>query len=226
MEKQILYVGFSRSIVFFRIGSLIIRLAENGNSWKNLKTWFNLFHSSHVFLIYPAHRFRPFYLVSEAAGQQIRFMSQFNFEKHSLITKLYKLEVDLLMYKAIKMYSEIHAGAPYAFLENLGIAWVRIVRLILGRSIANPFGSGEGAQKCSELIIRNVVLRILAAQNIDLNALSIIILKDRKHELPKDIENIGVRDVYEILEWFVTNELAERVENLEPQRVESLRPAA
>lgn len=205
MGKRILYVGLSRPKTF-KIGSVLIRWAESPKELFNPQSWFALFNSSHVFSLFPAHPRRPFYLVNEAAGTMVRWISQPHFEDHAAILNLYRFEFDEATYRLIRTYGELHAGAPYAFAENIGIAFVRVVKLITGKTIANPFGAGEGIQKCSELIIRNIVSRVAALPQLRTD-----LFNERGHVLPSDIEVIGVRDIYEVLEYLADGLVCERV---------------
>jgi hypothetical protein len=147
-------------------------------------------------------------------------MSQPHFEDHAAILKLYKFNFELLEYKALKLYGELHSGAPYSFLENLGIAWVRLVQLFTGRTVRNPFGIGEGAQKCSELVMRNVILRFLRSYDIDLDALSLLIYAKEGYHLTLDVDTIGVRDIFIVLEYMADEGLIEKVPVTDAMRVE------
>jgi hypothetical protein len=197
MQKRTLFVGLSRPRKF-KVGSFLIRFVE-GN-------WGSLYPASHAFSITPSHPGRPFYLVNEAAGSMVRFVSQPHFEDHAEITALYRFEFDKPTYNLIRTYGELHAGAPYAFLENLGIAFVRVAKLF-GKAIPNPFGSGEGAQKCTELVIRNIVSRVASLKDLQTD-----LYNERGHLLPADIESMGVRDIFEILEFLADGNLCERAD--------------
>lgn len=207
MGKRILYVGLSRSKSRWKIGSFLIRFVETPRSLFNPQSWAALYHSSHAFIVYPAHSNRPFYLVNEAAGAMVRFVSQPHFDDHAQITRLYKFEFDRAVYKRIQTYGELHLGAPYAFLENAGIVLVRLAKLFGGRQILNPFGVGDRAQKCTELVVRNVLSHVVA-----LDELPLALLQERGHVLPEDVELIGVRDIEEILEYLADGDLCERVD--------------
>lgn len=220
-DKRILYVGLSAPHDKKKIGSVLIRWAEQPKTW-NPRTWFKLWFASHTFIIFPAHRFRPFYLVNEAAGTQVRWLSQPHFESHAAILKLYKFTFSRLEYKALKLYGEFHSGAPYSFKENIGIAWVRLVKLFTGKTVANPFGSGEGAQKCSELVVRNVFARVLKSHNLDLKLFSVMLYNSRGHFFPADIDSVGVLDISEGLEHMVELGWCEAVDVSDPMRVEPL----
>ncbi len=220
MNERILFVGLSAPHDKKKIGSLIIRWAEQPKELLSPSSWFKLWFASHTFIVFPAHRYRPFYLVNEAAGTMVRWIAQPHFEDHAEVVRLYKFKFDRLEYKALKLYGELHSGAPYSFMENVGIAWVRLVKLLTGKTVRNPFGSGEGAQKCSELVMRNVILRFLQPKNIDLKALSILIWNERGYELPTDIDTIGVLDIYEVLELMADAGFCERVPADDPMRVE------
>jgi len=207
-EKRILFVGLSSPHDKKKIGSLIIRWAEATHNW-NPKTWFQLFFASHVFVIYPAHPKRPFYLVNEAAGTMIRWISEPFFKDHAEILRLYKFEFNEEDYREVKNYGSLQSGAPYALGENLGIAWVRLCFWFNVR-VKNPFVSGEAAQKCSELALRNVVLKKLSERKFGMGKL-VEVLREKNFEFPPDIDTVGVRDIYEALEWMSDEGLCERV---------------
>lgn len=197
-EKRILYVGLSCPHDKKKIGSLLIRWAEATHTW-NPKTWFSLFFASHVFIAYPAHVRRPFYLVNEAAGTMLRWMSEPYFKDHAAIESLYEFEFNEADYREVKNYGSLQSGAPYALKENIGIAWVRLLFWFNIR-VANPFSIGEKAQKCSELALRNVILKKLACEGLGMDAI-LEALREINFEFPLDIDMVGVRDIYMALEW-------------------------
>ena len=215
-----LYVGLSAPDDKKKIGSILIRWAEQPKTF-DPRTWFKLWFASHTFIIFPAHHYRPFYLVNEAAGASVRWISQPHFEDHAEIVKLYRFKFPMLEYKALKLYGELHSGTPYSFMENLGIGWVRLVKLFTQKTVRNPFGSGEGAQKCSELVIRNVVLRFLRAKSMDIKELSVAVYNDRGYKLGTDLDSIGVLDIFEVLEYMAGQGWIERVDPNDPMRVQS-----
>lgn len=214
-----LYVGLSAPDDKKKLGSILIRWAEQPKSL-DPRSWFKLWFASHTFIVFPAHRYRPFYLVNEAAGTSVRWISQPHFEAHAEIVRLYRFKFSRLQYKALKLYGELHSGAPYSFMENVGIGVVRLVKLFTGRTIANPFGSGEGAQKCSELVVRNVVLRFLKEKDLDMKDLSVAVWNERGYALGTDLDTIGVLDIFEILEFMADQGWCARVDADDPMRAE------
>lgn len=211
--KRPLYVGFSTPHDRSKIGATIIRWFEAENRvWWNPKSWVDFFFASHIFNIFPHDNRRPFYMVSEAAGSQVRFMSQMNFEKHAEVLALYKFEFDEIVFDEILTYSEAKAGTPYAFLENLGIAVVRVWGFLTGRRMANPWAKGDRAQKCSELVWRNVVARL---PGVTLKGLSVSIYNETGEMLPADVDLLGVRDMFHILEFLADKNLCVRMDDNE-----------
>lgn len=201
-EQRVVYVGLSRHHKWWAIGSFLIRWWEHPKNW-NPASWFGLFHSSHVFMIFPANKRRDFYMVSEAAGSSVRFMSEMNFVKHAKITKLYELRFPKSVYDKMKTYSEQYAGNQYATWENIGIVIAKILK-----KAVNPFDDGDRSQKCSELVFRNCLIRI---PGMTFEELRRITFDARAVQLPTDIDLLGVRDTFETLECLVDAGKASRL---------------
>lgn len=194
MNKEF-YIGFSRARSPLKIFSTLIRWAETPKTFNPL-SWFKLYHSSHCFTLYPRNDRRPFFIVNEAAGFFVRFMSEKYFLEHSKITKLYLVSLPEIIYDAMKTEGEEWAGAPYALWENLGILFVRIAHFF-GINIRNPFGQGKTALKCSEMILINTILRL---PNVNEGLLRSFVRIDFRKELPRDMDTFGVRDLFYICE--------------------------
>lgn len=209
MENRILYVGFSRPHNPLKVGSFLIRWAES-------VSWTSLFDSSHVFVVFPATPARPFYMVNEAAGQMVRWVSQPHFEEHAIVTALYRFEIPIELWRTVELYANLHAGAPYAFLENIGIAAVRVVKFFTGRNVRNPFGAGDGIQKCSELVMRNLIARL-----IDSDKLTCGFYEECGRWLPEDVDVLGVRDLREIVDYLATAGLCVKVDTDDRMRVDA-----
>jgi len=195
MDKKF-FIGFSRARSPLKIFSTLIRWAEYPKRIYNPLTWFRLYDASHCFTLYPKTDKRPFFMVNEAAGSSVRFMSQKHFLDHSLILKLYAVELPEDLYEAMKTEGEEWAGAPYALFENVGIVLVRIAHFF-GFNIRNPFGQGKAALKCSEMILINTILRI---PGVNEGLLRSFVRVDFRKELPKDLDTFGVRDLCLICE--------------------------
>lgn len=194
MEKEF-YIGFSRARSPLKIFSFLIRWAEMPKTFNPL-SWLKLYHSSHCFTLYPRNDRRPFFMVNEAAGSAVRFMSEKHFLDHAKITKLYLVSLPEIIYDVMKTEGEEWAGAPYALFENVGIVLVRIAHFF-GFNIKNPFGQGKAALKCSEMILINTILRI---PGVNEGLLRSLVRIDFRKELPKDLDTFGVRDLYFICE--------------------------
>jgi hypothetical protein len=201
-QMRTVYVGFSKHRHAWAVMSFLIRWWENPKTWNPL-TWFSLFSASHVFLIFPANSRRPFYMVSEAAGSSVRYMSQQNFEGHASITRVYQMRFAKPTYDKIKTYSEQYAGTPYALFENIGI----VISRILGRS-TNIFAGGEDRQKCSELVLRNAILRL---PDMTFEKLIDSVKEECGYTLIPDLDSIGVRDVEVILDSLVRRGIIKEV---------------
>ena len=201
-QMRTVYVGFSKHRHAWALMSFLIRWWEAPKT-RNPLTWFRLFSASHVFLIFPANTRRPFYMVSEAAGSSVRYMSQSNFEGHAEITRVYELRFPKVVYDKIKTYSEQYAGSPYALIENAGI----VISRILGRS-HNIFASGENRQKCSELVLRNAILRL---PDMTFEKLIDSVQGECGYRLVPDLDSIGVRDVEVILDSLVRRGIIDEV---------------
>lgn len=199
MESRVLYAGLSVPKKRYKIGSILIRWAEFQRN-KNPLSWFNLYHSSHVFSAHPAHQNRKFYMVNHASGHIIHWLSQPNWEALNEVTRLYKFVIPIDIYYKVKNYAEFTSGNHYAFEENIGIALSRFWFWITGKRMKNPFGTGEAEQKCSEFLIRNLVLEL-----VDWETLKFGVVSERGYEMYSDIDMIGVRDMEEVFEWLSSN---------------------
>lgn len=205
-----IYVGLSVPKKF-KVGSFLIRWAES-------RKWFGYFFASHVFTLYPPTQERDFYMVHEAAGNMVRFIAEDHFKDHTNIVKLYKFQFDENDIKFMELYSMMSCGTPYAFMENVGIAVVRVVRILTGRRIGNPFSEGAKAQKCSELVMRNVMLAHLENIGLTLPQLLTAVLERTGEYIPEDLDLIGVADLYEMLETLVEMGNVRRAEAVIPDK--------
>lgn len=194
MNKEF-YIGFSRARSPLKIFSTLIRWAEAPKSFNPI-SWLSLYHSSHCFTLYPRNDRRPFFMVNEAAGSMVRFASEKHFLDHSLIVKVYKIEMPETIYEIMKTEGEEWAGSPYALWENVGILFVRIAHFF-GGNIRNPFGQGTTALKCSEMILINTILRL---PMVNESLLRSFVRIDYRLELPRDMDTFGVRDLHFICE--------------------------
>lgn len=206
MENYTMFAGFSKAIPHWKPVCVLIR-------WAEAPKFFSLFPASHVFAVYPSHDEKPFYMVNEAAGAMIRWVSQPHFERNAEIVALYKLKLPKLHYHRAKHFGELYSGAPYALWENLGILIVRVVNAF-GFRLKNPFGKGARTQKCSELVMRTVLFEFFQSQFGDeftVKTLQTNLMNDRGYYLPIDVDVMGVADLFEVFEWLADKKLIDRV---------------
>jgi hypothetical protein len=196
METRILYGGLSKPKAKWKIMATLIRWSEVYHSFFKPSGWFNLYHSSHVFAIHPAHKSRNFYMVNHSAGAMVHWLSEPNFIKINEITALYKFILTEDVYRKIKNAVDLQCGDAYPMMENVGIAYCRFILWAFEKKVKNPFGKGSLGQKCSEQFLRQVILQI-----VDWETLKFGVQTERGYELWQDIDLIGIRDMYEVFEW-------------------------
>lgn len=193
-----IYVGLSRPKSPRKIGSALIRFSEIPKSILEPSTWFQIYKASHVFLAYPAHPWRGFFLVNEAKGGGVTWTSEPFFLNHTHIVELYLFELPHEHYRAIKNYGSMMSGAPYPFLENLGIGIQRLVKWFFRKDILNPFDNNERAIKCSELFFRAFFNH---RTDLDFMKVKEDLWNLKGEYISGDIDSLGVRDTELVLDW-------------------------
>lgn len=196
--RRSIYVGLSKPKDPKKIGSALIRFSEIPKSVLNPKTWFHVYKASHVFLAYPAHGWRPFYLVNEATGSGVRWVSEPFFADHTCIVELYLFELPIEHYRAVKNYGSMMSGAPYPWLENLGIGLQRLAKWFLRKDIINPFDNNARAIKCSELFFRAFFNH---RTDLDFMKIKEDLWNLKGEYISGDIDSLGVRDTELVLDW-------------------------
>jgi len=122
-------------------------------------------------------------LVYEASGSEVKFLSKEIFDKKAEPVEEYELEISSEQkFKLVKFCME-NAGVKYAAMENLGIAFVKIMRLF-GKEVSNPFGKGRKRQKCSELVITAAEHLDILHTKEDLDKLDVKDVRNMIAELP------------------------------------------
>lgn len=205
-----IYLGLSRSKGKLKVGSLLIRWSELYHNFLEPKGWFDLYHSSHVFALHPPHALRPFEMVNHSAGSMVHWLSGPNFRKINHIVSLYKFNVNVDQYHKIKNKADLQCGDKYPFMENVGIVWVRLLYWAFKAAINNPFGTGAKMQKCSELILRNIILEFESFDDIRQGVFNMFGVM-----LSRDLDNIGVRDMQFIFDYCETKGYCQKVEGVQ-----------
>lgn len=208
-----IYVGLSRPKSKLKIGALLIRFAEPPKSILEPKSWFDLYDASHVFLAYPAHPQRGFFMVNEAVTSGVRWTSEPHFTDHVEILHLWVFDLPEPIYRAVKNYGAIMSGAPYPMLENLGIAIQRVVKWVFRKDILNPFDNNERAIKCSELFFLSIFKH---EPSLSLDKIKEDLLNLKGEYISSDIDSLGVRDSELVLNWLVEHGYCKRVRAIEP----------
>lgn len=134
---QTLVIGFSRPKGGFKPFSWLIRLIENTPY-------------SHVYIKFYAKKYDR-YLVYQASGTQVNFISQERFNEEEVIVKEFILEVDEISMNKMIQFAIDNVGAPYGVKEIFGLGLVLLCRLF-GKKIKNPFGDGTKSFFCSQLV--------------------------------------------------------------------------
>lgn len=192
-----IYVGISRPKSKLKVGSLLIRFFEEPKSWLEPRSWFKSYKASHVFLAYPAHATRGFFMVNEAITTGVRWTSESFFVDHALILRLWCFDLPEHVYRGVKNYGDLMSGAPYPILENLGIGLQRIAKWF-GFEIENPWDNNERAIKCSELFFRALFNH---DPGLDIMQIKTDLWNEKGEYIPSDIDSLGVRDAELVLDW-------------------------
>jgi hypothetical protein len=208
-----IYVGLSRPKSSFKFLALLIRWSETPKSILEPSTWFQVYKASHVFLAYPAHPKRGFFMVNEAVGVGVRWVAEGFFLDHASIQGLYLFDLPENVYRAVKNYGDLMSGAPYPLLENVGIGVQRVVKWLTRKDIANPFDNNASAIKCSELFFRAL---FNAEESLSLVKVKEDLLNEKGEYISADEDSLGVRDSELVLEWLVERGYCKRVSAIEP----------
>lgn len=145
-----LTIVFTKSKKKFAIGSWLIMLW----TWKSY---------SHVAIKFESAIFKsPTYY--QASDGLVNYMSENQFLKKHEIVKSKEIQIPEELYSKIRESCHEEAGAPYGFLQNLGIVYCDILS-IFGVKVTNPFKDGRN---CSELLY-GMVLEKLGVSGYDPN---------------------------------------------------------
>lgn len=211
--RRSIYVGLSKPKDPKKIGSALIRFSEIPKNVFSPKTWFEIYKASHVFLAYPAHAWRPFYLVNEATGSGVRWVSEPFFADHTHIVELYLFELPIEHYRAVKNYGSMMSGAPYPWLENFGIGLQRLAKWFLRKDILNPFDNNARAIKCSELFFRAFFNH---RTDLDFMKIKEELWNLKGEYISGDIDSLGVRDTELVLDWLCEQGYCAKARSIAP----------
>lgn len=123
-------IGFSRSILKFPIGSILIR-------------WYMGTPYSHVYLRFESPSMQRS-LIYEAVGAGVRFIGLEKWKTHAKEVDSFQFEISDENYKKLMQFCIDQAGDEYGFMQNIGVVLANILR-----KSNNAFTSGEN---CSETI--------------------------------------------------------------------------
>lgn len=208
-----IYVGLSRPISKLKVGSHLIRFFEAPKSAWEPETWFDLYKASHVFLAYPAHPKRGFFMVNEAVTSGLRWTSESFFLAHADIVDLWVFDLPEHIYRGIKNYGDLMSGGPYPFKENLGIGVQKLVRWFTGQHIANPWDDNERSIKCSELFFRAILNHLI---ELDYMKIKEDLWNEQGEWISADNDSLGVRDTELVLNWLLKKGYCKKARAIEP----------
>lgn len=148
MEKETIYIGFSKARGKFPILSWLIRGIE-GTPY------------SHVYLRIPSAWFeRDIYF--QASSVMVNFMGQKYFDEHAEVVKEFPIQISPEVKKKIWQYCIDNAGKPYSIKQLPGIGIIRLGK-VLGKTWKNPFSDGRSMVVCVE-VIADLMIETLGAQ--------------------------------------------------------------
>lgn len=129
-------VGFSKSKKKLPIASWLIRV------YQGLSTF------SHTYTKVRPRIFSTADIIHASEGKVLR-MSQTQFDKRHETVKEFRFMIEDELYYDIMDEMHEASGDDYSVLQNVGIIYVDIMRL-LGKRVANPFQTGWN---CSEFVL-------------------------------------------------------------------------
>jgi hypothetical protein len=142
----------------FPIGSYLIRFWVT--IFRLLKTGkFELEDNSHCAIRFSSHIFSSptYYQASEGL---INYMSGIQFDKKHEFVKGIRISITDELYTELRDECHKEAGAPYGFMQNIGILLTDIIDLF-GYEIDNPWKDGRN---CSELLYTKIIIKMIGVQ--------------------------------------------------------------
>lgn len=108
---------------------------------------------SHCYIRYFNHFVGQEYVL-HAAGSSVHLTeySQFLNDKNIVIEEFDIPLEDLMALKKVIKFSLSQNGKPYGIFQLLGMAWVRFLKGMTGKSFKNPFHDGQKTMVCSEFV--------------------------------------------------------------------------
>lgn len=129
------------------------RSTKKFNQFSRLLQWYEGIPVSHVLVEFETPHLGQNFVYHSVVGTGVSFMSRSKFDSINEIMETYVLEIEEDQYVELRNALLAECGESYAFMQNIGIFIVDIIRK-LGVSIENPFKDG---QNCSELIYRYII---------------------------------------------------------------------
>jgi len=90
-------------------------------------------------------------LIYQATGSGVNFVGSVLFEQTAQVVEEYRVEIPDEDRRKLLQWCVDNAGKPYGKLQILGLAMIRLAKLV-GIRIRNPFPNGTGAYVCCELV--------------------------------------------------------------------------
>lgn len=127
---------------------------KQGKIFSRLLQWYEGLPISHVAVELSTEKgLGQDFILHSVIGNGVSLISKNRFLKENEIIETYVLYFDEELYKTIRNNMLADCGEKYAFMQNIGIFLVDIVK-VLGFNIENPYKSG---QNCSELVYRHLI---------------------------------------------------------------------
>lgn len=90
-------------------------------------------------------------LIFQASHTMVNFMGQTLFDAQNEIVEAYEVMPNDVPRVIVVQFMVDNIGKPYNIRQVLGIALVKIVKKLTGRSIKNPFADGKAGYVCTEI---------------------------------------------------------------------------
>lgn len=135
---------------------------------------------SHTYLCWYSNYFDK-KIVYQASGLEVNFVSLDRFQEQNKVVAEFVLEVPDSKEKEISRYCLEVLGTPYGIRHLIGLGLVKLWKLLFNKTIRNPFRDRKNSEICVECVAK-VLIDIL------------------KVDIGEDIEEMGLHDLYRVLE--------------------------
>ena len=104
---------------------------------------------SHAYIKFPSPRWQSGFIY-QAAGSATHFNGQEAFEKINVVVSEWQINVPSEIEAYIGRMCLDREGKPYAFKQVCGICYVRFMWLVFGKTVKNPWATGDDETDCIE----------------------------------------------------------------------------